>query len=263
LGGTATGATGPAPEDLRPDLDGTLRRRARHAYDAAGGALTPAVGCRQQLPEGGQTVPDVVELIGYAASVLIVLSLMMSSLLRLRIISLIGSATFSLYGLLIGSVPVLLTNAAIMVINAVYLVRMWRDRAGDAYFEVVEVDPGSRVLRRFVDFHLQDIRRFQPEFDGVRDDHLAWMVLRDAIPAGAVLASRVDEDTAHLDLDYVTEEHRDFKAGSVLFGESGALQRRGIERVATSPGTPAHQRYLRKMGFESADGRWLRDLRTR
>ncbi len=50
------------------------------------------------------------ELIGYVASALVVTSLAMTSVVRLRTISLAGSVTFVVYGLLIGSVPIVITN---------------------------------------------------------------------------------------------------------------------------------------------------------
>ena len=50
------------------------------------------------------------ELIGYLASALIVVSLAMRSVVRLRTISLVGSVTFVVYGLLIGSWPVVVSR---------------------------------------------------------------------------------------------------------------------------------------------------------
>ena len=47
----------------------------------------------------------VYELIGYAGSALVVLSLMQRSILRLRVIGLIGSVVFLVYSLLIGAYP--------------------------------------------------------------------------------------------------------------------------------------------------------------
>jgi len=200
-----------------------------------------------------------VELIGYLASALIVLSLLMASLLKLRIINLVGATVFTAYGLLIGSWPVMLTNAAIVVIDVYYLVVILRDRARQGYFEVVGVPTSSPILRRFVDFHHDDMRRFQPSFEGVDDDQLAWMVLRDAVPVGAVIGRRED-DRLLLDLDYVTPEHRDLTAGAVLFGDSGAFHDAGVTTVSSLAETEAHRRYLDRMGFEPDGEHWRRSV---
>jgi hypothetical protein len=203
-----------------------------------------------------------VELIGYLASALIVLSLLMASVLKLRVINLAGATVFTVYGVLIGSWPVILTNAAIVVIDVYYLVVMLRDRARRGYFEVVGVPTDSPILRRFVAFHLDDIRRFQPSFAGVGDGDHAWMVLRDAIPVGVVVGERAGEDDERLRLhaDYVTPEHRDFTAGSVLFGGSGSFHEVGTTLVESLGETDAHRRYLSRMGFERDGERWTRGV---
>ena len=62
-----------------------------------------------------------VEMVGYLASALVVLSLTMTSVVRLRMVSFCGSITFFVYGVLIDSVPIMITNGAIAVINVWFL----------------------------------------------------------------------------------------------------------------------------------------------
>jgi hypothetical protein len=202
-------------------------------------------------------VPDPVELIGYLASGLIVLSLLMASVLKLRVINLIGAVVFTAYGVLIGSTPVIVTNAAIVLIDVYYLVLMLRDRSRDTYFEVLEVDPASPLLRRFVEHYRRDIANSQPSFTGVRDDHLAWMVLREAIPVGVVLACPEGTE-ARIELDYVVPAHRDFTPGSVLYGESGVFRDRGLTSVSTTGDTDLHRSYLEQMDFDRDGDTWRR-----
>jgi hypothetical protein len=61
------------------------------------------------------------EVVGYVASALVVLSLAMTSVVRLRMISLVGSVAFVVYGVLIESVPIVLTNVAIAALNLWFL----------------------------------------------------------------------------------------------------------------------------------------------
>lgn len=200
-----------------------------------------------------------VELVGYLASALIVLSLVMASVLRLRIINLVGATVFTVYGLLIGSWPVIVTNAAIIAINVYYLAVMLRERARQGYFEVVAVPTDSPILRRFVTQHLDDMRRFQPSFTAIEEHHLVWMIVHDAVPVGVVVGER-DDDELMVHLDYVTAEHRDFTAGELLFGTSGTLHYLGITRVWSRAETDAHRRYLERMGFAPHDGHWERRI---
>ena len=61
------------------------------------------------------------EIIGYVASLLVAVSLMMRSVLKLRVINLLGAAVFTLYGLLISAYPVTVMNLFIMLIDLYYL----------------------------------------------------------------------------------------------------------------------------------------------
>ncbi len=199
------------------------------------------------------------EIIGYIASLLIVVSLLMASVLKLRVINLVGAIVFTVYGLLIGALPVALTNGAIIVIDVYHLVRLARERSG-GFFEAVPTTPSSALLRRFVEHHLDDIRRFQPEVTGVRDDHLGWFVLRDAVPVGVVLASPPADGHARIDVDYVTPSHRDLRAGSAFFEDTDTFARHGIASVEATASTNEHRRYLERMGFTSDGDRFVRSV---
>src|SRR5689334_11549885 len=94
------------------------------------------------------------ELIGYAGSVLVAVSLMMHSVFRLRVINLIGALFFVIYGFLIHAVPVVLLNGLIVLVNIYYLVQMWNQKD---YFKLMEVNYDSRYLKNFVDFYHKEI----------------------------------------------------------------------------------------------------------
>ena len=67
----------------------------------------------------------IVNIIGYAASLFIVLSfLIKDNLLYIRLTSLVGCALFVIYGYFIHSIPVILPNAFLVVVQVVYI---WRE----------------------------------------------------------------------------------------------------------------------------------------
>ena len=106
-----------------------------------------------------------VEALGYLASALVILSLTMRSVVRLRIISLCGSVTFFVYGLLIDSPPVMVTNGRIAVINLWFLRQEFfvgAARRSDLGVSAIRSD--SPFLTDFIEYHAADIGRFQPDF---------------------------------------------------------------------------------------------------
>jgi uncharacterized protein with PQ loop repeat len=61
------------------------------------------------------------EYIGYLASLLVLVSFLMKNMVRLRWLNTLGCMVFIAYGLLLQSIPIIITNAAIVVINSYYL----------------------------------------------------------------------------------------------------------------------------------------------
>lgn len=58
-----------------------------------------------------------ISLIGYFASTLIIISLLMKDMKKLRYVNLIGCSTYVIYGVLITSYPVILMNGICVFIN--------------------------------------------------------------------------------------------------------------------------------------------------
>ncbi len=71
---------------------------------------------------------DPVEWVGYAASILIVVSLTMTSIVKLRIINSIGCFLFVVYGLYVKAYPVAISNAVIILINIYNLYNISKQR---------------------------------------------------------------------------------------------------------------------------------------
>ena len=67
------------------------------------------------------------EYLGYFASVLLVASLMMSDVKKLRWLNLAGCVAFAIYGLIIMAWPVAFTNALIALVNLYHIIKLARE----------------------------------------------------------------------------------------------------------------------------------------
>ncbi len=199
------------------------------------------------------------ELVGYVASALVVISLAMTSVVRLRVISLLGSLAFVAYGLLIGSIPIIVTNAAIACLNVWFLSR---ELGGRRDLGATVVPPDSPFLADFLAHHAADIAQFQPEWDPSAASDFALVLNRDGLPAGVVLGNRRD-DALEITLDYVLRSYRDSRIGRWLYGQgAGVFRTVGFVGLSTAGGNETHRNYLQRVGFEY-DGesqRWLKPL---
>ena len=62
-----------------------------------------------------------IELIGYIASALVLASFLFKNIKQLRIVNSFGCAFFVVYGVMLDSIPIILTNVAILLVNGYYL----------------------------------------------------------------------------------------------------------------------------------------------
>ena len=64
---------------------------------------------------------ELTEWVGYLAMTVLLISFMMKIVTKLRVINSLGCLFFVIYGSLISQYPIVITNAAIIVINFYYL----------------------------------------------------------------------------------------------------------------------------------------------
>ncbi len=205
---------------------------------------------------------NIVEWIGYLASAIILVSLLMSSIIKLRIINTVGSVIFAVYGIIIGSIPVAVMNFGIVGINIYYLIKMYS--AKDP-LNIVEMAPNSEYMINFLDYYSDEIKKFSDfRMDSLSDTAISFLITRDMQDAGVFICSEHDEETLNIELDFVTPQYRDFQIGSHIFSKKNdVFLSKGYKRFVAESENPVHVKYLRKMGFKAfgASGRlWEKDI---
>lgn len=201
------------------------------------------------------------EWIGYGASLLILVGMTMSSVQKLRWINLGGNILFTLYGVMIGSLPVALMNAMIGVVNSYYLIRLYSKKES---FRLLPVQMSNRYLKAFIDFHQADIEKFFPGFRFDPENHnRAYIVLRDMTVAAVIVGTTNERGCLRIDLDYAIAAYRDMKPGSFAFGlRTGGLEAEGFNTIKAQALSKAHEGYLKRCGFsyDTGHGWWQRSI---
>lgn len=189
------------------------------------------------------------EIIGYVASALVAISLLMTSILRLRLINIIGAIVFVIYGLLIGAYPVAVVNFVIVLINLYQLNKLFRL---EDEFRLLDSDVESSYLQQFIEYHQKDIAKFYPQFtdNSLENNQFVVFVLRNMLPVGLFVASKPVEGRAIVKLDYVIPGYRDFKVGQYLYNQKmEVFKSEGIRELISYSGNETHEKYLKRMGF--------------
>lgn len=192
---------------------------------------------------------EFLEWIGYLASAVIVVSMMMSSIVKFRWINLVGALLFSVYGFLIAAIPVGVLNGIIVLVDAYYLYLIYSKKE---VFEILEISAESKYLPRFLAFHDQKIQQICPGFSFQPNANtVSFFILRNLSIAGLFLAQRSDNSVLNVELDFVLPEYKDFKNGKyVYFNLRKKFIDAGFKSVIAEGNNQKYFRYLRKLGFD-------------
>ena len=199
--------------------------------------------------------PTVIEIIGYVGSGLVLISFLMASVVKLRVVNTIGSFIFAAYALLIRSYPTALMNVCLVLINLYHLYKL---RNSEPNYRLLSLDPKDGFIAFFLDSFQEDIgkcfpgRTFRPE-----DLNRAFLICHGTEPAG-LLIGREAEGTLQIALDYTTPAYRDASVGRYLLDH---LPAQGLRRLRYENAEAGHLGFLEKMGYQEKQGAWVLELK--
>jgi hypothetical protein len=190
-----------------------------------------------------------VEIIGYVASCLLLLAMMMTSVIKLRILNTIGCILYIIYGLKIGSYPVALMNAAISCVNIVHITKGLFSKH---VFKLLSIKNDDSLVEPFLAHYKSDIDKNFPEFTFSGHPYsCSFMIVRNMNIAGIFLANDMGNGTLLVELDYVIPMYRDSKVGKFLFNDNRSVfKEHGFKKIVAISGSAYHARYLKNVGFQ-------------
>ncbi|MBG7601455.1 MAG: hypothetical protein IZT60_02780 [Gammaproteobacteria bacterium] len=194
---------------------------------------------------------DWVEWLGYLASLVVLISLTMSSILKLRWINMLGCFLFAYFGYLVSSPPVLFANLGIAAINIYFLYKIYSTRED---FKIINASTDSDYYRHFLNVNNKEISKLIP-MEKLEKEHTALYMLRDNEIAGVLIGEEDGGGALDIKLDYVIPRYRDYKLGKYFFNDHPEFFReRGISTLRTTADDDAHRLYLEKVGFVRQSG---------
>lgn len=194
-------------------------------------------------------MPFYVEYIGYAASLGLLVSLVMKSMYKFRIVNTVGCILFVAYGLLLGAMAIIVANIILIIVNVYFLIRNSVPRND---FIIARCEKNDSLLNEFVKFHQADIKRLVPQlnWDTVADDALCFYLMLNMQLAGVWVAEKIAAADYVVKLDYVTPEYRDMEGGKFIYRKNYEMLRNlGVRTLFTNVGLKEYNQYLEKMGF--------------
>lgn len=196
----------------------------------------------------------IVELIGYLGSVLVLLSFLMTSVVKLRVVSILGSVVCILYALIIKAYPTLVMNVCLVIINAYFLYQGFRT---DKEYDLLTVDVNDPLTLYLLDAYQEDMKKVFPNrtFEYSKAES-CFVVFNQKKPVGLTVCS-IEGSVLHVKLDYSIPEYRDYSVGKYLYQK---LKETGYEKAIYEGSIRNHLKYLEKTGFVNHDGVYEKEL---
>ncbi len=199
-------------------------------------------------------------IIGYVASVLLALSLLVNNDLKFRWLNMLGCLAFIVYGILITAFPIILTNAILLLINVFYLIKTYNTKEN---FDLLEFTPGDKIINKFLQFYNKDIESYFPSYRlAGNDNDIRFVILRDMVIANIFVAELAADGNAYVKINYTVAKYRDYKVGTFIFEkEKDFLKTKGIHQlVYLNVPNKNHAAFLKKMGFFEQNGQVIKTL---
>ena len=196
-------------------------------------------------------VSTIIELVGYTGSLLVIISMLMTSLTKLRVVNSIGCIVFATYALIIKSYPTAAMQACLLIINCIGLYNLSKNKK---QYSITELKNGDSYINFFIESYKNDIEKFFPKVGGfsatsVSDDKAKiFLIVTGSTTVGIMLARKVSDDTLEIDMDYTVPAYRDCSAGKFLFDY---LKEKGWKKLIARNEIAEHKDYLNKMGFKA------------
>ena len=185
----------------------------------------------------------IIELIGYLGSALVLISFLMVSVFKLRIVNSIGSVVCVIYGLIIHAYPTVVMNLCLVAINVYYLVKMINTQKN---YDLVKVNGDEGLTRYTIDRYKEDIAKCFPGISMNFDKaNRGYVVCHEGKPVGVMLGEEKDR-VLNIMLDYSIPQYRDFSIGAFLMS---SIAVDGIDKLIYTGSDENHKEYLKRTGF--------------
>lgn len=189
----------------------------------------------------------VAEIVGYVASLLIAVSLLMTSVLKLRWYLLFGNIIYVAYGYMIGSMPIMLLNTLNTFINAYFIYQAINLKGS---YKIIPADLTSPLLNHFVSYYVDDINKFFPRLAVFREEDVIFLMIKGTAVIGVAAFRKTGEKKYSVIIDYVAKSHRDQKPGRLLYEESDLFSMLDADVIEAESCVAKHRKYLCNMGFK-------------
>ena len=203
------------------------------------------------------SIAMLIEIFGYIGCIFVIVSMLMTSVVKLRVINTVGSSISAVYAMIGHSYPLALVNVSLVVINIYNLSKLMKAENNNRY-DLVYTKMEDSFLNYFLKYYKTDICKYFSEKSlNPLISEVAYTIFCKGVPAGIFLGKKEDDGVLSVNIDYATPVYRDCSVGRFLYTR---LKEEGFKKLIYSEVHEAHKSYLVKMGFREENGVYVKEL---
>ena len=176
----------------------------------------------------------------------------MSSVIKLRIINIIGSTISGIYAFIIGSFPLALMNTCLIIINVYNIFKLKKE---SRKYEIVKGDTADSFFKYFVACYNEDIKNYFSYFqkDNVSGNTVYYTFCNET-PVGIFIGNR-NGDNVEITVDYTVPNYRDCSVAKFLYI---AMSKAGINKLEIEKPSEKLIPFLTKMGYKAENSKYVK-----
>lgn len=187
--------------------------------------------------------------IGYVGSLLVIISMTMTSMIKLRFINSTGCVFSIIYSILTLSIPVLILNGALLFINVIQIIRHYITKRN---YEVIHADVDGFTLRHFTHKYEGVIKKENPSFfDNFKKANFARVVFSDDEVVAMIVGKNIKNETLDIYLDFIDKNAKNMKLFNTIIDK---LKHEGFKKIVFAHKCPQYNKYYEKLGAQNKDG---------
>ncbi len=194
------------------------------------------------------------EIFGYIGTALVIISMMMTSVTKLRIINICGSVISATYSVFCNTWPIVIMNICLIIINSIHL---YKDFTRKIEFKHFKVNYDDQIVNHFINTYKDDIEKYFPNFELKIQKHSEIHMIYIKSEAVGILVGTKESDLIKIEMDYSIMKYRDIIIGKFLFKK---LKDEGINTLTANKGSKLHNDYLKKIGFVENDDILVKEI---
>ena len=197
---------------------------------------------------GNTTELFIFNCIGYIGSLLVLISMMMTQMIKLRFINSTGCIFSIVFSILTLNMPVLVLNSALLLINVIQIFRYYTHKKE---YDIVASEVDSSILKHFVQKYNKVITNENPGFfKRFEDANYAKVIYADDTIVGMLIGRTEDGKNLDVYLDYVD---KDSLAIPLFINLYNTVRRDGITDLKILHQCPNYKKFYENFDLTTKD----------